>query len=107
MMTSVAWGALGAGRNAVAPGRSAGWIAVAIALLALGAGAAACFTSPALAIAALALPAVPLLLLAPDLAILGLIAVLPFDALTSLDEEGAFALTRLLGIAVQIGRAHV
>ena len=99
-MTSVAWGTVGAGRNGVAPGRSAGWVAVAVALFVLGAGAAACFTSPALAVAALALPAAPLLFLAPDLAILGLIAVLPFDALTSLDEEGALALTRLLGIAV-------
>jgi O-antigen ligase len=99
-MTSVAWGTVGAGRNGVAPGRPAWWIPFAIALLALGAGAAACFTSPALAVAALALPAAPLLFLAPDLAILGLIAVLPFDALTSLDDAGALALTRLLGIAV-------
>ena len=74
------------------------WIAVAV--LALGAGAAACFASPALGIAALALPAAPLLVLAPDLAILALVAALPFDALAALDDTGMLTVTRLLGIAV-------
>jgi O-antigen ligase len=68
--------------------------------LALAAGTAACFASPALGVAALALPAAPLLVLAPELALLGLVAALPFDALTSLDESHALTLTRLLGIAV-------
>ena len=74
------------------------WIAVAV--LALGAGAAACFASPALGVAALALPAAPLLVVAPDLAILALVAALPFDALAALDDTGMLTLTRLLGIAV-------
>src|SRR4029450_5109125 len=68
--------------------------------LALAAGTAACFASPALGVAALALPAAPLLGLAPELALLGLAAALPFDALPSLDESHALTLTRLLGIAV-------
>jgi hypothetical protein len=74
------------------------WIAVAV--LALGAGAAACFASPALGVAALALPAAPLLVVAPDLAILALVAALPFDALAALDDTGMLTVTRLLGIAV-------
>ncbi len=98
-MTSVAWSSIGGGRG-TAPASRAPWIAAAVALVTLGAGAAACFTSPLLGVAALALPAAPLLLLAPHLAILGLVAALPFDALTSLDDTGALTITRLLGIAV-------
>jgi len=99
-MTSTAWTSVAAGRTGTAPAESGRWIVVAVVLLALGAAAAACFASPMLALAALALPAAPLLLLAPDVAVLGLVAALPFDALTSLDETRALALTRLLGVAV-------
>lgn len=99
-MTSVAWSSVGAGRSGRTPAWPGPWIAIAIALLALGAGAAACFASPMLGVAALALPAAPLLVLAPHLAVLGLIAALPFDALASLDETRALSLTRLLGLAV-------
>src|SRR5262245_58153104 len=91
-MTSVAW-------SRVSPPWSAPWSG-AVVLLALGAGAAACCTGPTLGGAALALPAAPLLVVAPHLAVLGLVAALPFDALASLDEAGALTLTRLLGIAV-------
>src|SRR5262245_61328947 len=98
-MTSVAWTSAGAARSRTAPAWPAAWVG-AVVLLVLGAGVAACFTSPMLGVAALALPAAPLLLFAPDVAVLGLVAALPFDALTSLDEAGALALTRLLGIAV-------
>src|SRR5262249_42460251 len=99
-MTSVAWASVGAARNRKAAALPSGWIVGVVAVLALGAGAIACFTSPALGLAALALPAAPLLVLAPELAVLGLVAALPFDALTSLDETHALSLTRLLGIAV-------
>jgi O-antigen ligase len=99
-MTTVGWSSVGAGRSTTAAAWPAPWMTAAIALLVLGAGAAACLTSPMLGMAALGLPAAPLLLLAPNLAVLGLVAALPFDALTSLDETHALALTRLLGIAV-------
>lgn len=99
-MTTVAWSSAGAGRRGMEPAWSAPWIAAAVALVALGAGAAACFSSPMLGVAALALPAAPLFVLAPHLAILGLVAALPFDALSSLDDTGALSLTRLLGVAV-------
>jgi len=99
-MTAVGWSSVGAGRSATRVASPAPWIAVAVVLLALGAGAAACFTSPKLGLAALALPAAPLLVLAPHLAVLGLVAALPFDALASLDETRALSLTRLLGLAV-------
>jgi O-antigen ligase len=91
---------VGAERGGTASGWSdtLPWIGVAV--LALGAGAAACFASPALGVAALALPAAPLLVVAPDLAILALVAALPFDALAALDDTGMLTLTRLLGIAV-------
>lgn len=94
-MTSVVWTSVGAGRA-----WPASWIVIAAALMALGGAAAACVGSPTLALAALALPAAPLLVLAPELAVLGLVAALPFDALTALDESQGLSLTRLLGIAV-------
>ena len=91
---------VGGGRSGMVSERPTEWPWIALAVLALGAGAAACFASPALGIAALALPAAPLLVVAPDLAILALVAALPFDALAALDETGMLTLTRLLGIAV-------
>ena len=97
-MTTVAWSAAGTGRSGMGPTWSAPWIAAAVAVVALGAGAAACFSSPILGVAALALPAVPLLVLAPHLAILGLVAALPFDALSSLDDSGALSLLSLIHI---------
>jgi O-antigen ligase len=78
------------------------WIPILVvtAVVALGAGAMACNMSPAFGVAALALPAAPLLVLAPELALLALVAALPFDALASLDEDHMLTLTRLLGVAV-------
>jgi len=91
---------VGDGRGRTGSASPPAWSWIAVAVLALGAGAAACFVSPALGIAALALPAAPLLVVAPDLAILALVAALPFDALAAVDEDGMLTLTRLLGIAV-------
>jgi O-antigen ligase len=99
-MASVAWMSAGAERGRTESAWPPAWPWVAVAVLALGAGAAACFASPALGIAALALPAAPLLVVAPDLAVLALVAALPFDALAAVDESGMLTLTRLLGIAV-------
>jgi O-antigen ligase len=99
-MTNVAGTSVGARRGRMLSAWPSAWPWIAVAVLALGAGAAACFSSPALGVAALALPAAPLLVVAPDLAVLGLVAALPFDALASLDETRALSLTRLLGIAV-------
>jgi O-antigen ligase len=76
------------------------WPWIAVGVIALGAGTMACLTSPALGLAALALPAAPLLVMAPELALLALVAALPFDALAAVDESGMLTLTRLLGIAV-------
>src|SRR5262249_22924990 len=99
-MTSASWMSVGDGRGRTESASPPAWSWIAVAVLALGAGAAACFVSPALGIAALALPAAPLLVVAPDLAILALVAALPFDALAAVDESGMLTLTRLLGIVV-------
>jgi O-antigen ligase len=76
------------------------WPFIAVAVIVLGAGAAACLASPTLGVVALALPAVPLLVLAPEMSLLALVAVLPFDTLGSLDESSTLSATRLLGTAV-------
>jgi O-antigen ligase len=77
------------------------WIAVAGAMLLAGVGAA--LIHPLAGVAALALPLLPLLVLAPDLALLGLTATLPFDAIASLVDARTLSLTRLLGVAVLAG----
>jgi O-antigen ligase len=79
---------------------ASGWAWIVVAVVALGAGVAACLVSPALGVVALALPAAPLLVLAPEMALLALIAVLPFDTLGSLDQSSTMSVTRLVGIAV-------
>jgi len=76
------------------------WPLIAVAVIVLGAGAAACLVSPKLGVAALALPAVPLLVLAPEMALLALVVILPFDTLGSLDESSTLSATRLVGTAV-------
>src|SRR5260370_14833717 len=103
-MTSAMRMSVGAERGRTASGWPPALPWIVLAVLALGAGAAACCASPALAVAALALPAAPLLVVAPDLAILTLVAALPFDALAALDDTGMLTATRLLGIAVLAGR---
>ena len=95
-MTAALWMPPGTGREGLAPVRPG----TAVAGLALGAGAAAGICGPTIAAAALALPAAPLLRLAPDLALLAHITALPFDAVASLVEDRTLTLTRVLGIAV-------
>jgi O-antigen ligase len=90
--TSVSWNA---GSGGVAPAWP--WLVAAAVLIA---GAVACLDSPLLGIAVLVLPAVPLLVGAPGLALLALIAALPFDAVASLVESHTLTLTRVLGVAV-------
>ena len=72
-MTNVAGTSVGARRGRMLSAWPSAWPWIAVAVLVLGAGAAACFCSPALGVAALALPAAPLLVVAPDLAVLGLV----------------------------------
>ena len=73
------------------------WPLIAVAVIVLGVGAAACFASPKLGLVALALPAVPLLVLAPEMALLALVVILPFDTLGSLDESSTLSATRTVG----------
>ena len=70
------------------------WIAVGV--IALGAGAMACLASPALAWRRWR-PRCALLVMAPELGLLTLVAALPYDALAALDESGMLTLTRVLG----------
>jgi hypothetical protein len=81
------------------PGAPSWPLLVVMAAVLLG-GLAAFVLSPKLGLAALALPVAPLLVLAPQYAVLALVAALPFDAVAALSDEGAFTLTRLLGLAV-------
>jgi len=76
------------------------WPLIVVAVIVLGAGTAACFASPKLGLAALALPAVPLLVLAPEMGLLALVAILPFDTFGSMDESSTLSATRLVGTAV-------
>jgi O-antigen ligase len=96
MMGPPAWTPVDRAGAAVA----SGWPWIVVAAVALGAGAAVCAVSPALGMATLVLPAVPLLVVAPELTLLALVAVLPFDDLAALDASHTLSLTRLLGIAV-------
>lgn len=95
-MAAIAWPPAEAGRRGITPT----WPWIALGLAGLAAGAAACLASPTLGLLVLALPAAPLLVLAPDLALLALVAALPFDAIAALVEARTVTLTRLLGIAV-------
>jgi O-antigen ligase len=95
-MAAIAWSPADAGRRGITPT----WPWIALGLVGLGAGAAACLASPMLGLVVLALPAAPILVLAPELALLALVAALPFDAIASLVEARTLTLTRLLGIAV-------
>lgn len=87
--------------EAMGPPATWPWIAVAAAVLVAGIGAA--LIHPLAGVAALALPLLPLLVLAPDLALLGLTAVLPFDGVASLVDARTLSLTRLLGLPVLAG----
>lgn len=77
------------------------WVALAAAVLLAGIGAA--LMHPLAGVAALALPLLPVLVLAPDVALLGLAAVLPFDAIASLAASQTLSLTRVLALPVVAG----
>ena len=66
----------------------------------LVAGVAARFLGTTAALAALAVPLVPLLVLAPQHALLLVIAAIPFDAVAALGDARTLSVTRLLGTAV-------
>lgn len=84
---------------AAPPHRTVVWGLVAAAGV-LVAGLAAFMVSPKLGLLALGVPAVPVLVLAPDKAVLLVLAALPFDAVASIAGAGTITLTRLLGMAV-------
>ena len=63
-------------------------------------GAAAFYVSPKFGLAALGLPALPLLVLYPAHALLVFVAAMPFDAVAALLPDRTLSLTRLLGIGV-------
>jgi len=77
------------------------WLAAGGGLLFVG--IAAYLVSPKLGILALGLPAAPLLVLYPQLGLLGVIALIPFDSIASLVPSRTFTLTRLVGMAVMGG----
>jgi len=96
-MTSTA--TLGQWRNggtAAAP-----WLAAGALVLAVGLGAF--FVHPLLGAAVLGLFAAPLFVVAPQYAFLLFVALLPFDAVSSLQSEGGVTITRLIGLALFAG----
>lgn len=74
------------------------WLAAGGALLV--AGLAAFLVSPKLGILALGLPAAPLVILYPQIGLLAVIALIPFDSIASLVPSRTLTLTRLAGMAV-------
>ena len=74
------------------------WIAVASVLLLLG--LAGFLVHPVLGAGVLAVLVAPVFVLSPRYALLLFLAVLPLDALTTIDESGMLSLTRLLGLAL-------
>jgi hypothetical protein len=80
-----------------ADGRAATAVWGLAALGLLAAGIAAFTTDPRMGLVMLGLLAAPLFVFVPELGVLLLAAVLPFDALAGVTEEGSFTLTRLIG----------
>ena len=74
------------------------WIGIASFLLLLG--LAGFLVHPVLGVGVLALLGAPVFVLSPRYALLLVLAILPLDALTSIDEGGMLSLTRLLGLAL-------
>ena len=74
------------------------WIGVATGLLLMG--LAGFLVHPVLGAGVLALLVAPIFVLSPRYALLLVLAILPFDALTSVDEGGMLSLTRLFGLAL-------
>src|SRR5258706_4916428 len=81
------------------------WRGVAAVLLVLG--LAAFVVHPALGLGVMALLVAPLFVVAPKYALLLFVALLPFDAVSAIEDDGA-SLTWLLGIGLMGGWAlHV
>jgi len=80
---------------------AAPWLAAGALVLAVGLGAF--FVHPLLGTAVLGIFAVPMFVVAPQYAFLMFVALLPFDAVSSLTSEGGVTVTRLLGLALFAG----
>src|SRR4029077_18966458 len=71
--------------------------------LVLAVGLGAFFVHPLLGAAVLGLFAAPLFVVAPQYAFLFFVALLPFDAVSSLQSDGGVTITRLIGLALFSG----
>lgn len=77
--------------------------AIGLGALALAAGIVAFLASPKLGLLSFGIALAPLLVIAPDKAVLLVFAAVPFDSISSLGPPGTLTLTRTLGLAVMAG----
>src|SRR5262245_36807540 len=77
---------------------TAPWVVAGAIVLLLGLAAA--LVHPALGLAVVGLLTSPVFVVAPHRALLLFAAVVPFDAVSALESEGAVTLTRVLGLAL-------